>query len=327
MAQGGSNGAPHADYSRARDETEMDRAIAHAHRKGMRVGLYMRGIERYGLDAQFFEKHCQRDRDGIYLDWHGAHAIAYHESTHAPEASLGDVHFSSDGSVLPAKAYFDFASRLRSIVGPEGFLIGHQGTFAAGVLPNLGFDAYLAGESPPDHAMLDNIDNAVWRGMLGGGACTPWPVDAPQTFTTPSGIAKMAAWGLFVDVPLGINGFATDPNDSANAYPLRYWRILAAGGANQATLFGSPSSAAKSIASSSPSVRGSIYESGSNRLVIASNVSPDPASATLSGAKVAGAVARIDAMTGTTAPSGQATGALDTGMLAPWEIAGWLVQP
>ncbi|MFH1267654.1 MAG: hypothetical protein ABIK89_18215, partial [Planctomycetota bacterium] len=203
MRQGGSNGRPHADYRVVRDEGALRRTIDYAHRKGMRFGLYKRGIERYALDAAFFEEYCKRDWDGLYVDWHGPHCVAYHEHRYQPETAFADTHYSEDGSYLPAREYFFHTKKLRELVGREGFLIGHQGFGAGGLLANLAFDGYLPGEAGADHGMFSDRDNAVFLGMMGGGPCMPWTLDSPA-FTQPEGVAKMAAWGFYPHVGLGL---------------------------------------------------------------------------------------------------------------------------
>ena len=263
MLQGGSNGDPHADYAVARDDEALRRVIAKAHARGMRVGLYRRAIERYD-EGRFFEKYLQRNRDGMYVDWHGPHAVAEHEMKHRPETGLGDTHFSHRGERLAARDYFQFARRLRDIVGPRGFLIGHMGFGSAGVFANLTFDAYLPGEDAADHAMFRTRNEAVFRGMLAGSACMPWPVDAPA-FTTPETVAKMAAWGFFPHVGLGIRRaadkivFPLDPDAPENRFALPYWRLLASIDVDRATVHNLPSQSREAIRSSNPAVEGVVY--------------------------------------------------------------------
>ena len=165
MRHSGSNGKPHADYAVVRHAESMRRAIDHAHDKNLRVGLYRRGIERYHLPCDVFRQYCRRDVDGLYVDWHGPHAVAFHEKTWPEDRAVGDRHFSADGSVLPAHGYFLFTRKLRDVVGPGGFLIGHMGIGNAGIMPNLLFDAYLPGEAGSDHAMFSDRDDAAFSGM------------------------------------------------------------------------------------------------------------------------------------------------------------------
>jgi hypothetical protein len=344
MARPGANGDPHADYSRPRESGELARTIRRAHEKGLRVGLYSRGIERYGQSAAFFQKHCKRDWDGLYVDWHGVHCISHHEQTQKPNASLGDVHFSADGSYLPAREYFLYTRKLRDVVGRGGFLIGHQGFGNSGILANLAMDAYLPGESPADHGMFLDLDTTVYPGMLGGGLCMPWTLDAPKTYTSPQGIARMAAWGFYPHAGLGFQRtgktmYPQDPSDPANQYVQPYWRILAAINPDRATLYNSPAVNRVAAQCSNPSFQTLVYkEAGpspdqSAFLVIVANLGqrPDRTAITLVG-EVLGMsgtyeVDRIDSQTGRASPYGTTRGALETGPLEPWAIAGYKLTP
>ncbi|MEA1950047.1 MAG: hypothetical protein U9N87_01595, partial [Planctomycetota bacterium] len=105
MLQGGSNGRPHADYSAAKHEQTIRRVIAKAHQRGMRIGLYRRGIESYSL-GRVFDKYLKRNWDGFYVDWHGPHAVARHEMDYRPDAGVNDKHYSKAGELLAARDYF-----------------------------------------------------------------------------------------------------------------------------------------------------------------------------------------------------------------------------
>jgi len=160
--------------------------------------------QRRALAAQFFEKYLKRNWDGLYVDWHGPQCVADHESKNPSDAKWGDSHFSPDGNELPCREYFLFTRKLRERVGPDGFLIGHQGIGCAGILPNLVFDEYLPGEYRGDHEMFSDRDAAVFRGMTSrGSSCTSWCLDSP-IFITSEGAAKMVAWGFYPRVALGI---------------------------------------------------------------------------------------------------------------------------
>jgi hypothetical protein len=330
MAQGGTNGSPAADYRTPRDEAELRRTIAHAHERGLRVGLYLRGVERYAAATGFFEKYLERDRDGLYVDWLGPHATSFHESRLSPATALGDVHATSDGSRLPARDSLLFMKDLRNRVGPRGFLIGHQGSLRSGALSNLLLDSYLAGEAPSDQTMMTSADDAAYGGMEGAGPCSPWTVAAPNVFTTPDAIAKMAAWGLIPEIPLGIYGFPNDPMAPENAYALAYWRILAAGGAERA------SSVMGHVSSPVSSVKSRVYVQPTGELLVVTvNLSAqpiaEPARITLDGigAAVGYHVSKVDPASGAVGPLGDALAgpAFDVLSLGPWEIAGYLLQP
>ncbi len=335
MLNRGSNGKPHADYNVVRDHGELLRTIARAHEKGLRVGLYMRGVEPYGLEAHFFEKYLKRDWDGIYVDWHGAACVSYHEHENRPETKLGDTHFSADGHTVAAKDYFLFMKRLRGIVGPRGFLIGHQGSFNSGFFANLGFDAYLPGESNADHGMFGNVDEAVWNGMMAGGVCMPWTLDSPA-FRTPAGAAKMAVWGLYPHLVMGIQranaktGLSRDAGDAGHAWVLPYWRILAKIDQEKAVVYNIPSQNVAAVTPSNPNFGAIVYrhEDG-GLLVITANLGPTTASATLTlDTKVLGMrgsykVCRIDSQTGTETTHGSCENSLLTSALPEWGLEGF----
>jgi hypothetical protein len=335
MLTSGSNGYPHADYRVVPDEAAMRRTIARAHAKGLRVALYLRGIERYGLDAGFFEKYCRRNWDGLYVDWHGPQCVANHEHDNRADAALGDVHFSRDGSCLPARDYFLFMRRLRQIVGPRGFLIGHQGIGTAGVLPNLGFDAYLPGEASFDHAMFSNVDDAVYGGMMGGGVCHPWTIESPM-FRTPEGVAKMAAWGFFPHVGLGVHRsvdnflFSLDVDDKANAFALPYWRILSAIDMNHSQVFNLPNQKVVAATCTDENFRALIYKTqGETYLVIVSNLGGKAAKTGVNlipdvlGLSGPYSIDRVDAQSGTIVPRGTDLSHVETSVLPPWGIEGF----
>ncbi|MFZ1936921.1 MAG: hypothetical protein WCB27_26050 [Thermoguttaceae bacterium] len=339
MRAAGSNGNPHADYRVARDEDAMRRTIAHAHEKGLRVALYCRNIERYCLDAKFFEKYCRPDWDGVYVDWHGPQCVASHEHLNRPDTALGDVHFSRDGSCLPARDCFRFLRHLRRIVGRRGFLIGHQGIGTAGVLPNLVCDAYLPGEAPFDHGMFDNLDDAVYGGMLGGGVCHPWTLCSPK-FCTPEGVAKMAAWGFFPHVGLGmrrpIDGFVfpLDPDDKATAFALPYWRILSAIDMSRARVFNLPNQKGVAATCSDAAFRALVYRARDRSyLVVVSNLGTKTSRSSVNLApEVLGmfgrySIERIDAESGAVTPQDVGSTRIETSVLPPWGIEGFRLMP
>lgn len=340
MKQGGSNGKPHAEYSAAKHEPTIRRVIAKAHERGMRVGLYRRGIERYSL-GRVFKKYFKRDWDGFYVDWHGPHAIAEHEAKNPPEASVGDKHYSKAGEILAARDYFLFTNKLREIVGPGGFLIGHMGFGSAGVFANFNFDAYLPGEDGEDHRMFFDRDDAVFRGMTCGTICMPWPLDS-QHFTTPEGIAKMAAWGFYPHVGLGIKRkvdstlFPLDPDAVTNSFALCYWRVLSKIDVEQATVFNLPNQSRTAMRSSDPAIEGVVYAENKNGrrnyLVVIANLGTVPTRTTLTlDHKILDMcgkykAVRIDSQTGATHPHVIDDNRIDTPQLSPWQIMGFKLE-
>ena len=335
MLQGGSNGNPHADYSVVRHENAVRRVIARAHEKDMHFGFYMRGVEQYALATRFFEKYCKRDWDGLYVDWHGPHCVGYHEHRYQPKTDLGDRHASKDGTYVAARDYFLFTRQLRGVVGPKGFLIGHAGFGNSGVLMNLAFDAYLPGEHGSDHGMFSDRDQAVYSGMMGGGPCMPWPLDSPD-FCTPQSVAKMAVWGFYPHVGLGLQRkrdatlFTLEPDDEVNGFPLPYWRLLAAIDVEGATVHNLPCHNRVAATCSNPNFQCLVYEDArSDYLVIVANLSDESGQTAVTlDTRVLGMsgnyrVDRIDPGTGEQARQGTSTNTLTTRKLPPWGLEGF----
>ena len=340
MRQSGSNGNPHADYETVRHEAALRRTIKKTHERGLRVGFYRRGIEPYGV-GKFFPKYLTKNLDGMYVDWHGPHAVAEHEMKHSADPTMKDVHFSDDGSVLPARDYFLLSKRLREIVGADGFLIGHMGFGNAGIFPNLGFDAFLPGEHADDHRMFHNRDDAVWRGMQASVTCMPWPLDSPH-FTTREGVAKMAAWGFFPHVGLGLARsrdktlFPLDPDAPPNRFPLEYWRVLSALDSTHLRAYNLPSQGVASLEFSNPVFEGVAYEaatqSGRKVLLVVANLSEQAAESSVTvaedllpeGEKVV--VRRVDARDGTLHVHAMNGRRIEISRLGPWGITGFLIE-
>jgi hypothetical protein len=280
MQNRGSNGNPHADYSIPRDEKELVRMIKHAHSRGIKVGLYMRGVEDYGLSIMFFEKYLTKNYDGIYADWHGFTGRAVHEYLQPVETEVHDMHYSPDGTYLPAKQYMQFTRKLRDIVGDKGFLIGHQGSMNTGVLSNLGWDADTPGEAGPTRDMFSgDVHEAVYDGFLAGNVVTPWPEESAD-FRSPMGAAKMAGWGFFPQVLMGFNSsdgtelFSRRADAPNNQWVWPYWEILSKHKWDNAEILNSPADARRVFKCENKSVSVIGYKFSDGRvLVIAANIS------------------------------------------------------
>ena len=339
MKQRGSNGKPHADYRVPRNQEEMTRAIAYAHEKGLRVGLYMRGVESYAIETGFFEKYCERDRDGLYVDWNGPTAVSWHESQYPPETALGDRHISSDGTRVPAKRYFEFTRKLRALVGPEGFLIGHQGSFNSGILANLCFDAYLPGETGSDRLMFSDIAEAGYKGMMGGGVCMPWTLDLPA-YRNAEGAAKMASWGVYPHLVMGMKAehgegvtFSLEADAPEYAFIMPYWRLLSHLDVDQAVAFNLPGQNQVALKTSDQNIQSMIYRTQDEFLIIVANLGPSPLTAILTpdrerlGMSGAYQVTRINAETGDLRQEGAGGDSFSASLLPPWGMEGFKLTP
>lgn len=151
MKNGGSNGEPMSNY-RPQDPKWLKAFIAAAHKKGMRVLLYMRGIEQYSLYDEFFEKYLKRNFDGLYIDWAAPFAMGFAKST--------PLHSS-------VYNYFMFTRALRKRVGEQGVLIGHSTLQSASSYAC--FDAAVTGEFSVLHSGL--ISTPEIAASYGGSAC------------------------------------------------------------------------------------------------------------------------------------------------------------
>ena len=136
MKNGGSNGEPQANYQ-VHDPKWFKAFVKRAHDHGMRVALYMRGVEHYMLYMDFFEKYLKKNWDGLYADWATPFAMGFAKST------------TRHSSVYN---YFMFMRALRKRVGEGGFLIGHTNMQSVASYAN--FDATVTGEFSVLHSGL-----------------------------------------------------------------------------------------------------------------------------------------------------------------------------
>lgn len=189
MRCGGSNNWPPADYT-PQNPAELKRVIDRCHAKKMRVGLYMRGTEAYALYMPYWEQFCQRDYDGLYVDWSG---LRCHDM------NLAQGCFTPSDTRFHAYAYFRYTKMLRKRVGENGFLIGHTGA-APSMLALAVFDAYLPGEFKEQKAhLLDSPDAHVLYGM--GTYCGTLPI----SYTAPheKAVAYSAGLGTWLQLEQG----------------------------------------------------------------------------------------------------------------------------
>lgn len=166
MRSGGSNTYPPADYI-PRDADDLARMVAHAHSRGLRVALYMRGVEPWALNMPYWEQLLTRDLDGLYVDWNGP--LFYRH-----KGGLGEHQgcFKPWDEHVAAYDYFRYTKMLRKRVGDGGLLLGHA-NMAMTFLAQAVFDGYLAGESDEQKEHLcDSLDAHVFYTMKNccGGA-------------------------------------------------------------------------------------------------------------------------------------------------------------
>jgi len=334
MRQYSSCGYPHADYTQARDHDNMLDIINYAHQRGLRVLIYMRATEPYGLDSNFFQTYCRRDWDGIYIDWHGMQVVM-HEFFYKPDPKFEKAHHSDDATYNPARDYFLFSQKLREIVGPKGLLLGHSWGCDSGILASLTFDGYVSGEYPAQWNMFSNLDTLGRDGMLAGVVATPWPVS--KQLRTPEAIAKMAAWGCYpvalVSFKSGDLVFPLNLDDPINAYPLQYWRILKTIDPDKTDVYNWPSENLIAATCSNRDFYCLVYkENQDSYLLIVANLGSAEAQSEI---KLVPEVlslqgeyrlSRINPADGTIQTLGTTTGSLQSSLLAPWQFEGFKLQ-
>lgn len=152
MNNGGSNGEPMADY-KVHDPKWFKAVIDRAHKHGMRVAVYTRGIEHYQLYSDFFEKYLTKDFDGLYIDWASPFALGY--------VKTSSMHCSIFN-------WYMFMRANRQRVGPNGFMISHTAiqSHASCAL----YDAVLCGEFSVMHSGLLS-EPEISASYAGFGSC------------------------------------------------------------------------------------------------------------------------------------------------------------
>lgn len=339
MKYRGSNGYPPADYSIIRDKANFNRTIEKAHEHGMKVLLYIRGVEMFSIAAPIFQEN--ELYDGIYVDWHGAYGNSYHDGKGEPAAFHGDGHFSEDGTYIPGHAYFLFNRDLRELVGDNGSLMGHAGSFNSGVMANFNFDGYLAGETRSERELFVSRDLAVHLGMMSSTVTMAWPEEASVFFES-EGAAKMAGWGIIPHVILGLNNSRTgtlmprSPDVELYAPIYRYWNVLNSFDFSNVEVINHPASASDtSIDTGSEDVAAIGYrdrESG-QVLVLVSNLGPEPIAVELylrgfgEDPNTIWAIESVSPDDGETIPLGQTKGTWTTPELGQWDFIGYILKP
>ena len=179
MNNGGSNGEPMADYQ-VHDPKWLKAFIDRAHDRGMRVLLYMRGVEHYSLYMDFFEKFCRRDWDGLYADWATPFALGYAKTT---------------ATHCSAHNWFVMSRALRQRVGEGGLLFSH--TSVQTFIANACFDSVICGEFSVMHSgLLHSPEISTSYAMYGGAGVSLIAGNAPDRIVFSSQRSAGFAAGL-----------------------------------------------------------------------------------------------------------------------------------
>ncbi len=213
MRSGGSNCEPPADYI-PRNPRDLRRFVAACRRHGIRVGLYMRGVEKHAFFQPYFEEFLRRDIDGLYVDWNSPFTLG--------QQNCSPLHFS-------ALACYLFVRALRERVGDGGFLISHSG-MSPTMLAFAPFDAYLPGEW---RTQKQEFHASPERALLHGFAsCIATNPIYSRTFATPRAAAFNAGLGFHPHVGLPCGAPLNRRHHMAGV-----WKILSAAPVERATLY------------------------------------------------------------------------------------------
>jgi len=237
MRCGGSNNWPPADYT-PQNPKELRRVVERCHANKMRFGLYMRGTEAYALYMPYWEQFCQRDYDGLYVDWNGP--FYYNMNTAHGCFRPSETHFH-------AYDYFRYTKMLRKRVGENGFLIAHTGACPT-MLALAVFDCYLPGEFSEQKAhLLDSPDTHVQLGM--GTCCGTTPI----SYTAPheKAVAYSAGLGTWLQMEQG---------------PL--WQILRSAPLEKSYLYNNLTENLQVVSSNNPDFHTSVYKVDRSQILL-----------------------------------------------------------
>ncbi|MDE0221867.1 MAG: hypothetical protein OXJ90_21535 [Spirochaetaceae bacterium] len=335
MDAGGEGAGWEGNYVVA-DREELSRVVARAHRAGMRVGLYIRGLEYYALDrdTRWFTDFLTRDFDGVYVDW-SSFLYQPHRYLPASVPVYGEKLQHRQNSTRRAHAFthFLYTRKLRQLVGRDGFLIGHPGCqhkeysgFALGY-----FDAMLTGESAGT-TFLNSPEQHVYYGAHSACGALVWTNTHPVT-RGPKATAYEAAFGTGPQIVLG-SRYPLDPEDEGNQFMVPLWQILASADLAPATLY-VPLAYGRKILDSPAGLHFALYHLADGTLLLAgANLSERPLAGELRidlgelGVTGTGQVTELRqdlAGDGTMrpVPAGPSTGTIAVAEMQPLEIRGY----
>jgi hypothetical protein len=338
MDAGGEGAGWEGNYVVA-DRTELRRVVARAHRAGMRVGLYMRGLEYYALDrdTRWFTDFLTPDFDGVYVDW-SSFLYQPHRYLPASVPVYGEKLQHRQNSTRRAHAFthFLYTRKLRQLVGRDGFLIGHPGCqhkeysgFALGY-----FDAMLTGESAGT-TFLNSPEQHVYYGAHSACGALAWTNTHPVT-RGPKATAYEAAFGTGPQIVLG-SRYPLDPDDERNQFMVPLWQLLSSADLASATLYVQLAYGRK-ILDSPPGLHFALYHLADGSLLLTgANLAERPLAGELRidvqalGTTGAGQVTELrpdldgDGMMEVVA-AGSSTGTISVAEMQPLEVRGYRVE-
>lgn len=195
------------------DRAALCSTIETCHRHGLRVGLYLRGNEDGVRErhAEFLAPLLQKNWDGLYLDW-GSPVVYLNHEEFAPG---GRVHF---------RDYHRMLRGLREVVGEEGFLLSHSGSFFS-ALAHASLDGYFGGEQEQGKLLDSREHHAYFSGI--GVSPGYWWTAAFPIYRSARAVAMMAATLHAPVVLLGVqcpySALNQPPTPEANGFARMLW--------------------------------------------------------------------------------------------------------
>ena len=277
MKWGGVGRAYRANYQIA-DRDEYKRVIDYCHSKGIKVGVYLRGLEYDQLDrdVSWFSDYLIKDYDGIYVDWCSflyPPTPCYAQSI--PIAGEKVMSYQPSKTHIPALANLLYTKKLRELVGENGFLIGHPGDKQKEptTIAMTYYDAILIGDVITDREamFLETTDkNIYFTGLVGNGTTIGLTNTRPISMAGES-ISFYAAFDNNAQLILGRRYGIIDLGPQ-NQPQLVLWQMFREVDDSNLTVY-NPAIENKDIAKfSNPNFYGVIYRDESDHiLLIASN--------------------------------------------------------
>lgn len=197
------------------DAEALQATLDTCHKNGIRCGLYFRGNED-GIrerQADFLASYLRKNWDGLYLDYGTPYMYLGHEEF----APGGRIHF---------REYHRMLRKLRALVGEEGFLLSHSGSFFS-ALAHASLDGYYGGEQEQGKLLENREHHAYFAGLAVAPAY--WWTAAFPIYRSQKAVAMMAATLHAPVVNLGTQipccSLRQPPSPASNDFARGLWML------------------------------------------------------------------------------------------------------
>lgn len=197
------------------DADALRATLEACHQQGIRCGLYFRGNDDGIREraAEFLTPYLRRNFDGLYLDYGSPFMYLGHEE-YAPN---GRIHF---------REYHRTMRKLRNLVGDEGFLLSHSGSYFC-ALAHASLDGYYGGEQEKGKLLASREHHAYFAGLAVAPAY--WWTAAFPIYRTKEAVAVMAATFHAPVVNLGTqfacSSLHQPPSPGTNPFARGLWML------------------------------------------------------------------------------------------------------